>query len=106
MKPIKFLVIVSLLIVAFLFIRNIPFVSAQQPKQRYIIVFKDNIPDTRGRNLISAYNASWGKSLNLINAAAFPTDPETAARLSRHPGVFLGGPEVIVSALEKGNETL
>jgi len=87
-----------------LFLFSILFLTAHQvfsqdPLERKIVVFKPEISQTERLNLLSNYQAVFGKDLRLINGAAVRIPKIWAEKLVRDPRVLRIDPDVEVYAL-------
>lgn len=74
-------------------------VFSQAPLERKIVVFKPEISQTERLNLLSNYQAVFGKDLRLINGAAVKIPRIWAEKLARDPRILRIDPDVEVYAL-------
>ncbi len=96
----KLLRVVFLGLLVFVSLFLVPQVFSQPSLERKIIVFKTVVPQKERTNLLSRYQAVFGKELKLINGVAISLPKGMAEKLAKESGVLRVDPDVEVYALD------
>lgn len=85
--------------ISFFFLKLLP-VTAAEPTDRVIVVFKKQQDTVHGQTILNRHAGRWGKDLRLVRGVAATLPRSRIAELSRDPDVLRVDPDVRVTAID------